>query len=120
MAEFLEVWRNHRRMCEAYEDCGKCPLWTICIRDIFDYDKLQEVERIVMSWAEEHPEPVYPTWEEWLLDNGVFAPDNILINGKSRFYMEGKPVFSIPTKKIYDRIPADIAQKLGIQPKEAT
>lgn len=111
-------------MCSGMYGCEKCPLRQadiegtyVCDSGItcFDY---KGAEPIIMTWAAEHPEPVYPTWEEWLLDNGVFEPDNVLLNGKRRFYMEGKPVLNIPTKKIYDRIPADIAEKLGLKPKE--
>lgn len=28
-----------------------------------------EIERVVMRWAAEHPEPQYPTWEEWQKTN---------------------------------------------------
>lgn len=122
MAEFQKVAYEKRRLCKAFkEECSNCPLTDIdcgvlCVRYTED-DTIVNLEKIIMDWAEKNPEPVYPTWEEWLLDNGVFAPDNVLLNGKHRFYMEGKPVLNIPTKKIYDRIPADIAEKLGIEPE---
>ena len=45
-----------------------------------------------MEWAEAHPEPEYPTWVEWF--NSMGGVDC------------GEP------------IPADIAEKLGIKPKE--
>lgn len=61
---------------------------------------------------------VYPTWEEWLVDNGVFTPDNVLINGVRRFFFKGKPMLNLPTEKLFTPIPADIAQKLGLEPKE--
>lgn len=124
MAEFQEVARHWKRMCSRYwtiTSCHGCPIaehegaYEACSAYETDVVKMEE---LVMDWAAEHREPVYPTWEEWLLDNGVFEPDNVLINGKCRFYMEGKPVLNIPTKKIYDRIPADIAEKLGLEPKE--
>ena len=57
-------------------------------------DNSVEFEKRVMSWAAEHP-VVYPTWENWLTTLGVQSFNEL-----------SKP------------IPADIAQKLGIEPKE--
>ena len=57
-----------------------------------------------MKWAAEHPELVYPTWFEWLSDMGL-----IVKNGDAYEFH-----FIRATKYI----PADIAQKLGIKPKE--
>ncbi len=70
-----------------------------------------------MSWAAEHPEPVYPTWGEWLISVGA-----------ARKIPTGIP-FELPDRRIVDppwetvvdtntHIPADIAQKLGIKPNE--
>ena len=94
MSEFQEVVKQAKRMCAAHVACYKCPLKDhtamcavnknlSCIASMCD---VSELERIVMDWAEEHPEPRYPTWREWL-----------------RLEME-------------ERIPADIAEKLGIKP----
>ena len=58
-----------------------------------------DIERKVMSWAAEHPEPVYPTWREWLSEQGVLSAGGLW-------------------EKAFEPIPADIAEKLGIQPKE--
>ena len=129
--DFVQVMKDWRRMCKAFTTdddscCEGCPVVDFrehgcgAIFEMEDGTDWQRYSDTITAWAAEHPGPVYPTWEEWLLDNGVFAPDNVLLNGKHRFYMEGKPVLNIPTKKIYDRIPADIAQKLGIEPKEGT
>ena len=118
MAEFQKVMRQWVRARKATASSTEENVLSVYPLELYDDALIAEIEKNVMEWAAEHLEPVYPTWEEWLLDNGVFAPDNVLINGKCRFYMEGKPMLSIPTKKIYDRIPADIAQRLGIQPKE--
>lgn len=64
MAEFSEVMRQARRMCEAYGRCSDgCPwLHMPCGYTIEQY------ERVVMQWAEEHPEPKYPTWCDWLME----------------------------------------------------
>ena len=124
MAEFQVVARHWKRMCKRYwrvTTCHGCPIaeheraWEACSAYEADVVKMEE---LVMSWAAEHPEPVYPTWEEWLVDNGVFAPDNILLNGEHRFFFKGEPMLNIPTEKLFTPIPADIAGKLGIEPKE--
>ena len=63
-------------------------------------------------------EPQYPSWEEWLVANGIMEPDDVRVNGDYRFYYNGKPVYNIPSPKMFDPIPADMAEKLGIEPKE--
>jgi hypothetical protein len=69
---------------------GETRMCAFEISDIGDYE-LQEAETIITTWVAEHTEPVYPSWWEWLAAGGL-DPD--------------------------DPIPADIAQKLGIEPKE--
>ena len=91
MAEFCEVIRQFKRLCTTSECntcCFKCGKMG-CITMSLEDPK--EFERRVMAWAETHPEPVYPTWEAWI---------------------EWQMGYSIK-----DRIPADIAEKLGIEPK---
>lgn len=70
----------------------------------------QKMEELVMSWAAEHPEPVYPTWYEWLEDVGI------VYKVKSEYSQIYDIVLSTP--KLFEPIPADTAQKLGIEPKE--
>ena len=71
----------------------------------------EDIELRIMSWAADHPEPVYPTWAEWLMEHGlVYASDSA--------YM--KPWFVVNQRRIEKPIPDDIAQKLGIKPKEDT
>lgn len=67
--EFVEVMRQARRLCEM-EECRKCPLYNFsagdcmmtlsysCETDV-DYG---EAEKIILQWAKENPEPVYPSW----------------------------------------------------------
>jgi hypothetical protein len=64
--------------------------------DEFETVDFAHIEQTVTEWAAEHPEPVYPTWGEWL----------------QRLYnsMNYAGIFITP-------IPADIAEKLGIEPK---
>ena len=114
MAEFQEVTKFWRRMCSSmdgndpYKKCERCPLGEehICSFEISDIqdDELHRVEEKIMAWAAEHPEPVYPTWLEWLSDMGL-----IVKNGDAYAFH-----FIRATK----HIPSDIAEKLGIEPKE--
>lgn len=117
MAEFQEVCKQWRRMC-AHESedypCADCKMYSsvdvsVC-RRIPDKDKAKIIEGFVMQWAAEHPEPVYPTWAEWLVDSGVFPQK-----------MSTIPSVAFDTIRdcLSVKIPADIARKLGIEPKEA-
>lgn len=72
--------------------------------DDIDFKKFEE---LVMAWVAEHPEPVYPTWGEWLMSIGV-------ING---VHPHGATDALGNLKK---PIPADIAERLGIKPKDVT
>lgn len=93
-------------------------------RDYFercgDEKRYKEVEERIMQWATAHPAPVYPNWNEWYRKN---FPDA---------YRDGKRICpaifgckkncdsETDCDKCRDRpIPADIAAKLGIKPKEA-
>ena len=102
MAEFQEVARHWKRMCKRYwtaTSCHGCPIaehehgFEACSAYEIGVVKMEE---LVMAWAEEHPEPVYPTWYEFLT---------------SRYHKAWEAIGC-------DSIPADIAQKLGIEPKE--
>ena len=117
MAEFQEMVREFHRLCETQRrlhknTCDKCPIKIATFGTIFQcyryvLERPKESENIIMSWAAEHPEPVYPTWGEWLMSIGV-------INGVH-------PHGAIDTLgNLKQPIPADIAQKLGIEPKEGT
>ena len=76
MAEFVEIVNQARRICDYYskdEDCDSCPLsfektgrddgLCLTITSIDSQDAI-EIERIVMEWVKEHPEPTYPSWED--------------------------------------------------------
>lgn len=66
MAEFVEVIGRARRICDTYEDCRKCPLYDDgCLANFtVESEAAETVEKIVMDWAKEHPEPMYPSWRE--------------------------------------------------------
>jgi len=109
MAEFQEVMRQWRRMCAAFKECEECPQYREyqcynTVKRVFQCGDIESLENNVMKWAAEHPEPVYPTWEEWLITQGVIKEN---------------PTGGVgwPMPKLVERIPADIAQKLGIEPK---
>ena len=67
----------------------------VCVDMLTDSD-IDRLEKSVMEWANEFPEPVYPTWYEFLT---------------SRYHKAWEAIGR-------DSSPADIAEKLGIEPKE--
>ena len=122
MSEFTDVMRQARRMCKAQEDCESCLIWNpdkfFCKIDTTCQSDDSVIESIVMQWAAEHPEPVYPTWREW--QNSTFKDAHKHIapctfGSRDRFKCEGKTCYVCMDQQI----PADIAEKLGIKPKEA-
>ena len=117
MAEFQEVCKQWRRMCKAQDDtncgaCESCPMMdngASCIAVYEDdYDKVDfaHIEQTVTAWAAEHP-VVYPTWWEWLASIGAVTR-KVKPDVASELIDTG----------LLDEIPTDMAQKLGIEPKE--
>ena len=70
MAEFTEIMRQAKRLCAAHGGmCSmrNCPLDSgeACRLNVdLDGENYNELECIIMDWAAEHPEPVYPSWED--------------------------------------------------------
>lgn len=70
MAEFAEVMRQAKRMCAAHGGMcihHNCPLdnGEACRLAVDqDGEDYSDVERIIMAWAAEHPEPMYPSWKD--------------------------------------------------------
>ena len=125
MAEFMYIMEQVRRICYEHSDCEMCPLYKIhnssgCAFDyyVFDGVSLDEVERKIDAWAKKHPEPAYPTWDEW--QNSTF-PDAVIYISPCEFgrYDRFKCSETPCDKCMKRQIPADIAEKLGIKPKEA-
>ena len=108
MAEWMEIMNQFNRMCWSYQRECMCPMAcpmngvniSQCRKIAFERPK--ETEEIVVQWAAEHP-VVYPTWSEWLQEIGVAQV--------------GSGMLSIHPAIAEQSIPADIAQKLGIEPK---
>ena len=106
MAEYLDVMEQFHRMC-AKGNCSTatgCPMYPACnisqCRRIA-FEKPAEFENRVMDWAKAHPEPQYPTWAVWFRQEGIAPPEQKAFHGW-----------------LFNPIPADIAEKLGIQPEE--
>lgn len=116
MADFVQTMKDWRRMCMAMEklrpddSCCGCPLEGYGCPAIYEEDSSHmdyaDVEKNVTAWAADHPELVYQTWWEWLENMGIVKPKSEC----SKMFFD--------TTRMYDNIPADIAQKLGIEPKE--
>ena len=118
MSGFVQTMKDWRRMCKAYTTdddetcCADCPARHLdehgcdaIFSEFADKVDWHEVEEIVTKWAAEHPEPVYPAWLEWLEQMGII-----------RVYKNSTMLGT--ELAIYEPIPAALAQKLGIEPKE--
>lgn len=56
MAEFVEVIKAKHRMCMSFFDCADCLLGCYdCATPTGD--EIAEVEKTILEWAAEHPEP---------------------------------------------------------------
>ena len=137
MAEFTEVCKQALRMlCEMSEARGRKPGYmalhihrdgSVNVSDGPGAEVLtaaaEDIEKSVMQWAAEHPEPIYPTWEEvWdrLFPNRVEkeppCPRYFFDVQRMERYCPG-----IKCKECRKRpIPADIAAKLGVKAVEVT
>ena len=124
MAEFTEVMRQVKRMCDATvsERCHECTLWrpeteSCSLYGDDDGVDYADMERRVMAWAAEHPEQRYPTWREWqksMFPDGHKHITPCTFGSRDRFKCWGKTCYVC----MEQQIPADIAEKLGIRPIE--
>lgn len=77
VAEFSEVMKQLARMANACNGkCGKCPLGNSALCNgrpwcFGNKEGIAEAERIVMQWAAEHPEPVYPSIAKYFKQFGI-------------------------------------------------
>ena len=111
MAEFSEVMRQYYRMCDGHSCTSSCPMkddttqFCETMGQIVTDKGAEKVERIILDWAEEHPEPVYPTWKNY------FAS----LYGQN-YGLYGDKQLSI-SRLCDEQVPPEIAQKLGLEPK---
>lgn len=142
MAEFQEVCRQAQRMLSESLIRSDEPIWATSIGPfrvqwadapwlsdtepnaarfymMTNFKDAEHAEKMIMKWAAEHPEPVYPTWKEWLISMGLVKEREI---GETVELPDGS--FLETNKEMYtlvnwDKpIPADVAQRLGVEPKE--
>lgn len=112
MGEFLDVIHQTKRICKSVNgNCGRCLMGEFSCPNNARFDSTDEQEFIdfanaVMSWAAEHPEPVYPSIAKYLEQFGItIRRDGSL---QADFFKANEPMS------------ADMAKLLGIEPKEGT
>ena len=117
MAEFKEVLKQARRMCNGIgRRCGECEA-TSCLVDVDE-----GFEEMIMKWAADHPEPKYPTWMEWwdknFAGNGrrMLTPCSFVAPSELGCSIGKDGCMVAPYKCWHTHIPADVAEKLGIEP----
>ena len=127
MAEFVQTMKDWRRMCKAFTTdddscCYGCPVVDLhehgceAIFEMEDSTDWERYEGQIREWAAEHPEPVYPTWGEWLIKIGGAVKK---LYAQQYHYEAAQPTQLIEVVEVLDEpIPADIAEKLGIEQKE--
>ena len=128
MADFTEVMMQAHRMCAMQKRCEECPGWDVkesfCRISCVALSDFYVLEQNVLTWAAEHPERVYPSWDEaWsalypdAYDKQVPCPRYFLPHDK---YVELCEKINGRCYKCRQQpISAEIAEKLGIMPKEA-
>lgn len=128
MAEFVEVCKQMLRRAEAIAQRkgGGRTYVEFCVSKDggivggTSTATAEEIERTVMEWATEHPEPKYPTWEEWQKANfptvhDVLHPCSFMKREEVELSMGiecGKHSCNDCARR---PIPADIAEKLGVK-----
>lgn len=119
--QFQEVMHHWKRMCdamlelygEASCDDDKCPLGGFGCPAIYELDDKDDVDwdkraEHIMNWAKENPEPVYPTWAEWLVQQKVLASVEPTHQGYISAYYGGE--------NMHCQIPKQMAEALNIKP----
>lgn len=135
MAEFQEVMRQYRRLCksrggdECAHKCKSCPIASmnnstgISCDDVL-WQESEIAESIIMKWAAEHPEPMYPTWVDWWNENfegegrQMLRPCSFVPPRELGCSIGHDGCMQAPYKCWHTPIPAYIAEKLGIKPIE--
>jgi hypothetical protein len=126
MAEFCEVMKQAKRMCKALESCWECQMprknkeYSCPLCDVnSETGEVEKIERIVMDWAAENPEPRYPSWNEaWrqLFPDAIKGSCPCKQHFIGREYV-GKSCYGEGCRECLEQpMTADIAEKLGIKP----
>lgn len=119
MAEFAEVMRQWVRVRKATASSAGENVLSVYPLEVYDDARIAAIEKNVMQWAAEHPEPVYPTWVEWLIEKGVIPQKGCMLatthDPDTGEITEARIGI---TPSALQPIPADIAEKLGVKPKE--
>ena len=102
--------------------CDKCPAGKlrsangVClVRRIAKVDNCEEQIEGLRAWAEEHPAPRYPTWDEW--QHSMFPDASVKMmpcSFTSKDKLGCRGLICLDCRK--QPIPADIAEELGIKP----
>ena len=119
MESFELVMKQWARLCEnqekkeAFRKCNNCPLAEVICQytPCQHMEHIAEAEQIIMKWAKENPEPVYP-YMIWVLDK-VFG---------MKWRQECPTTEQHIKDWIWDwlnthKISADLAEKLGVEPE---
>lgn len=127
MLDFVKAMEIADRICKKMtktKQCEACPLRVVfndglkhcCFVDYTCSVKWQEIETALIAWDKAYPAPVYPTWEEWqesICKGAHTEIDGCCFSEKDCLYTN-----IICSDCRQQPIPADIAKKLGIKPKE--
>ena len=135
MAEFVEVMKQYKRMCDweltrTKTQCADCIISSTnngmnmsCVT--FLYQNPVGAEKNIMEWAAAHSEPKYPSWNEtWkqLFPSAYRCTDPSAQNSPCIKYF--LPLSQIKYEGascadcLQNPITADVAEKLGIKPLE--
>lgn len=97
MSDFVKMMKDWKRMCISCQpNCEKCGLFEMGCDTANMMNEPDRAEKIITKWAAENPEPIYATWREVIEDiTGIMMID-----------------------VVDDPVPADVAKKLGLNPKE--
>lgn len=124
MAEFQKVLAEKKRLCQA-NTCLTCPLSSdnnehkmTCESYMLRHPT--SAENIIMEWSAAHPAPQYPSWDDaWK----QLFPDSQHPDAPCLKYMlpNNHPQMCVTSCAECSKqpIPADIAERLGIQPINA-
>lgn len=121
MMNFAQTMHNWQRMCKYFsehynEDCCRiCPIQNCgAIWEMEDTTDWEEIEKIINTWAVEHPEPIYPSWREYLKKMGLTTPKSVYFSDENG---AGVKLEDGLTEKADKPIPVVIAAALGLEPR---